>query len=115
MLVVETTEEVGHAVPSGDPFRRLELRACGDDRCESVLAQKTLGRAHAFDGDTWRLVADQTLGPHGGRRPTSVRWALPEGTVRWEVRYAYASARDEPLLPPEEAHTLVATGDVSGK
>lgn len=111
-LIVETTDKVGHAVPSGDPFRRLELRACEDARCAVVLAQKTLGRAHAVDGDTWQLVADQTLGPPGGDRPTAVSWTLPDGVVRWEVRYAYAAARDEADLPPDEAYTIIAAGAI---
>lgn len=37
--------EVGHAVPTGDPFRRLQLRLCADVACETTIASRVLGRS----------------------------------------------------------------------
>ncbi len=39
-----SARDAGHAIPTGDPFRRLLVRVCADPSCERVLVHQTLGR-----------------------------------------------------------------------
>ncbi len=109
-LVVSLIGPVGHAVPTGDPFRRLELRACADPLCEQVLGTQTLTRLHRFDGTTWWEDGDNRLGPEGSGLPQQRRWRPPRGTLRWELNYRLVSPMDEPRLPIEDSVILLASG-----
>ena len=98
-FVVSLVGEVGHAVPTGDPFRRLELLACEDPDCEDVLARHSWSRVHRFDGTTWWPTADNRLRPDDPVRT----WTPPEGTRYWRLQYILVASHDAPHLPPEEA------------
>ena len=93
---------VGHAVPTGDLFRRLEVAVSVVDRSgdERVVERRWLGRRfgpHAT-GDGFSLdeeLGDERVGPEG----RTLRFALREGerdqTLRWRVvhqRVAHFSA-----------------------
>jgi hypothetical protein len=43
-VTLTTTAHVAHAVPTGDPFRVLEVRLCADDACAFVVATHALAR-----------------------------------------------------------------------
>ena len=51
--------KIGHAFPTGDPFRRLELSLCADLSCRRPVAQVQLERRleQAVDG-RWELALD---------------------------------------------------------
>lgn len=90
-LVLQTTADLGHRLPTGDPFRRLEVRLCADRWCADVRSRRQLAVVHQPDADGWmRVVSDTRLGPPGGEAPDTLRIAWPEGCVAWDVRLLLA-------------------------
>ena len=96
--------KVGHAFPTGDMFRRLEVRAFGiDAKGQVVSTAKSVELARVFrdvprDPDSTRdlghqrvEIADTRLGPPGTRTATrtiTLRVPAAKGLrVRWEVAY----------------------------
>jgi len=83
---------VGHAVPTGDLFRRLVVEAEVADAQWQVLAHATrpLGRRFAAGGGARVPVTDDRVGAHG---PTTTQVVLELGdaardrSIRWRVRY----------------------------
>ena len=57
-----TIENVGHAVPTGDAFRRLEWRVCADPDCNTVSFRKTFAIVH--QGPKWHVRSDSRLFPN---------------------------------------------------
>lgn len=109
-LVVSLVGEVGHAVPTGDPFRRLELRACMDEGCETVLGRQSFTRLHTFDERTWWPSTDHRLGPVGTGLPQQRSWTPPLEAGFWELRYLLVSPRDAPALPDDEVFISLQAG-----
>lgn len=108
-LIVETTAALGHRVPTGDPFRRLEIALCEDPACTRVAAQRTLGVVHAADADGFlRVVRDDRLGPPGGEAPAVLRVPRPAGATAWRVRLALADPTL--ILPESERFQPIASG-----
>jgi len=61
-LVAEVrSRDVGHRVPTGDPFRRLRLRLCREPGCAEPLATRWLMRRFSKREDGWVLAADTTV------------------------------------------------------
>ena len=90
--------EGGHAFPTGDMFRRLEVRAVAVDadgevlaKAEPVhLARRFADRAAESDGSsTHRVERDDTRVPPGGARTVQLRFDRDVGglEVRWSVAY----------------------------
>ncbi len=83
---------VGHAVPTGDLFRRIVVEAEVADAQWQVLAydSRALGRRFAAGGGARVPVADDRIGVDGPV-PTQVVLDLGEAavgrTIRWRVRY----------------------------
>lgn len=83
---------VGHAVPTGDLFRRLWVEAEVADDDWQVLAQdaRALGRRFASGGGARVPVADDRVGARG-EAPTEVVLELGEAArerpIRWRVQY----------------------------
>jgi hypothetical protein len=109
--VVTLGGELPHAVPTGDPFRRLELRLCADRACDTLAGEAELRRVIAPDATTWRLVTDTTVPPSRGG-PSTVRLEVPVSAppVAWELWLMYGERRLEPLLPADEVGRRVARG-----
>jgi hypothetical protein len=102
---------VGHAVPTGDPFRRLRLRLCQDSACEVPVAQRLLARVVKQPGQT---VTDTRLLPPGNSG-TSVRtecFELSRGSTpaHWMLEILYAEPKVEARLPRSETHAVVMVG-----
>lgn len=57
------TQDVGHAYPTGDPFRRLVLEICGDLACSRVLERHTLERRLVEVDGTWSVRSDTRIPP----------------------------------------------------
>lgn len=102
-LVVRTTEALGHRLPTGDPFRRLEVVLCADIACEEVVAKRTLGVLHEADAAGWpRITHDTRLGPPGSPWPDRVVLESP-GARAYRVRLLLA---DPALRLPREERVL---------
>lgn len=89
-LVLQTTDALGHRLPTGDPFRRLEIRLCADVPCTDVRVRRSAVVVHQPDADGWlRVVSDTRLGPPGSGSDTlEVPWA--DGVRGWDVRLLLA-------------------------
>lgn len=110
VAVILLPGRVGHAVPTGDLFRRLvvELGVRGDDGFE-VLDQRALGRHFARRGGRREQVRDDRLGMPDA--PARIRLRAPEpmgAPLRWRVVYERADTTvpGDPL-PPLLGHVVV--------
>jgi hypothetical protein len=90
---------IGHAFPTGDLFRRLELRACVDQAGREVCARPAhLGREYrvqATPQGTLRIpIADTRVAAPGTAPPSTVRLPfdldISKLPVRWSVVYQRA-------------------------
>lgn len=111
-----TAKGAAHAVPTGDPFRRLHLTICDPERCDVPYAEATLQRRPREQGEDWIVPADTRIGPALDTDGTSsrtialaVRDPLPPG-ARWRLFYRYADPFHEAALPREEVRLLIAQG-----
>ena len=91
--------DIGHAFPTGDLFRRLELRACVDQAGREVCAPPAhLGRKYRVQTTaqgTLRIpIADTRVAPPGTAPPSTVRlpfdFDIERLPVRWSVVYQRA-------------------------
>lgn len=110
--VTLTARGAGHRVPTGDPFRRLELALCGDPDCGEVVGQARFHRAFQADAQTWRLVEDTTVPPPNPGREAARSLSVPVRAppVAWQLWYGYGDDQTLGALPPERARALVASG-----
>jgi predicted CXXCH cytochrome family protein len=111
-----TARGAAHAVPTGDPFRRLQLEVCASERCEVPLATTALERrlSRDRDGAGW-TVRDRRIPPATAGDEASLTVSLPLGEVpaagaRWRLLFLLADPRHHEALPPEESRYLVAEG-----
>jgi hypothetical protein len=88
----------GHAVPTGDPFRRFELEIRSPDAGE-LLATRRFGRALWQRNDAGWEVRDTAAPPPMGASSSSppLRFAAPAGGFAWSLVYR----ADEPGLAAE--------------
>jgi hypothetical protein len=63
---------VGHALPTGDPFRRFVVELCVEPSCARPAAAVELGRTIEPVGETWRIGADLSLPASGAPRVVSL-------------------------------------------
>ncbi len=100
---------VGHALPTGDPFRRLVLQLCAAPSCEPVLREIFFGRRFdaAHDG---KLVLDTTVPPSGERAVD----AKAAGARYWRLVYRYAAIGTERDLDEDERSQEISHGKIDG-
>jgi hypothetical protein len=104
------TSLAGHAVPTGDVYRRLEVRAWDPGEPGDEGAHAILTRVFTADGGISRETRDDRVPPRGERR---VVLSLPRTTrVAWRITWqaldpALAEAR---WLPSEDVARTVAEG-----
>lgn len=108
-----TPQRVGHALPTGDLFRRLSLRAWGRAASgqrlgEQRLLQRHFGLERQLGGAWVRVTArdDRLTGPTAIDLPLDA--ALAGRPLRWQVRYQ----RVEQPLPFSDEARLRPTDDV---
>ena len=101
-LTVATTEKVSHAVPTGDPFRRMVLRFCGTS-CDESIKTHTFGIVHTYEEGIMRISRDTRLKPQ-----SSKTLPIPPGASSWELRYFYADPRLAEQLPEHEVSLVIA-------
>ncbi|MCB9597646.1 MAG: hypothetical protein H6719_33315 [Sandaracinaceae bacterium] len=103
--------DVGHSVPTGDVFRRLEVRAWVEGRPDNA-ASELLWRRFDIDQGVWTPAEDQRVPPPGqGERRVELR--IPDSGHRivwaidlWSVEPRLASRFD----PGVQLHTRMVTG-----
>lgn len=105
-----------HAVPTGDPFRRMELSICGPQRCEEPLASTVLERRRRPDGTDWAVASDTRIPvATGGSESAELQLVLePEGPLppgaRWRLVYHFPERILVDRLPRPERAFVVASG-----
>lgn len=106
--------EAGHAVPTGDMYRRLEVRAWVDGHSRATASRVLMRRFSRLDG-VLRQVEDDRVPPLGERR---VVLALPDAPraarVHWQITWqaldpALAEAR---WLPEDVVERVMIEGEV---
>lgn len=97
-------KDVGHRVPTGDPFRQLVLEACAGS-CEAPLASWRFRRTFELQGALVRERGDTRLTPGEVRTVT-----LPDGATRWRLRLIYAEPGLEERVAPEHVSALISEG-----
>ncbi len=103
--------EAAHAVPTGDVFRRLEIRAWVDGRPDNA-ASVLLWRRFDLSGEHWRPTVDERVPPPGqGERVVELRVPDSGPRIVWSIdlwsidpRQAGRFAEDVTL------HSRMATG-----
>lgn len=109
----------GHAVPTGDPYRRLRLMVCADADCERVLGSAVFARSLESTPRTYRVAADTRVPPPTAQVPVPSRTLeLPLAAplspgATWRLMRHHVDPRHERRLPPEEVSLEVARGSVS--
>ena len=103
-MTLATTAKVAHAVPTGDPFRRLVLEFC-EASCDTPLKRYTFGVVHQYVAGEMRTVRDTRLHPNVQKHV-----AIPSNATTWRLRYYYADPRFEERLPRVEQYAQVASG-----
>ncbi|MEZ4318745.1 MAG: hypothetical protein R3F61_14625 [Myxococcota bacterium] len=109
LVVGVSAPGVGHAVPSGDPFRRLELHVCADAACSETTAVAWFLRTLERTATSWQTDRDLRV-PVDGTREVSV--AIPPGARAWQLLVRYGDRRFEPDLPDAEVGYVLAQGDI---
>jgi hypothetical protein len=119
VLATVRARRVGHAVPTGDPYRRLRLMLCADADCERVLGSAVFARSLEPTARSYRVEEDTRVPPPTTQVPVPSRTLeiplaapLPPGTT-WRLVRHHADPRHERRLPSEEVSLEVARGSVS--
>ncbi|REG27728.1 hypothetical protein ATI61_10963 [Archangium gephyra] len=85
--------DVGHRVPTGDPFRRLRLRLCREPACASPIATRFLMRRFEIRGDGWTLGEDTTVPVETASTPPVRRLEFPLTAPLPEVLHWWLAQR----------------------
>jgi hypothetical protein len=111
VCAVLRARNVGHAIPTGDPFRRLRLRVCQDEACTPPLGQRYLSREISWVGEEFIERPDSRLAPPPAPDRTEC-FELPQGTLAssWKLEFLYAEPRIEGQLPESVSRAFVSGG-----
>ncbi|TNE51264.1 MAG: hypothetical protein EP343_04010 [Deltaproteobacteria bacterium] len=117
LTVQLASQHVGHAIPTGDPFRRLVLEVCPSASCKTVWSRTTLRKTFVFRKGEWVKLRDSRI-PVPTTQPTGL-WTrtiqLPKQAkkvqrVFWRLRYFYAEFPHHRYLLPDEIAKTVYQG-----
>lgn len=98
---------VPHAVPTGDPFRRLRLVTALDPGCDTVVASATLGRTIVDGGASFAIGASTVLPPAGARVVD-----LPGAASFWCLTAERVDPEHVGRVPPQVASVRLGSGPV---
>lgn len=106
---------VGHAVPTGDPFRRLRLRLCGDATCDTPLRQRLLTRKVTLKDGRALEGPDKRIAPPASSESSERMecFELPAGTkapAHWMLELLYAEPHVESRLPDSVTRAIITAG-----
>lgn len=120
-LVAEVrARDVGHRVPSGDPFRRLRLRLCQEPSCKAPLATRLLMRRFDMRPEGWMLAADTTVPVETASTEPVRRLEFPltrplPRMLHWQLDYLLAEPDLEGRVAPQDLCLPLHEGTVSLK
>lgn len=107
-----TANDVGHAVPTGDVFRRLEVEAWIAGQPDTAQSEQLM-RRFLVRGREWRVVADERVPPPGeGSREVELELPGTGRRVRWRVRLWFVSERTARRGRLDDLYRDVATGSL---
>ena len=112
-----TATGAAHRVPTGDPFRRLELWLCADAACDERTARASLMRIFEATDTSWALVEDRAV-PAATDGPTAHRELRlqPDGEARYyKLWLYYGDARLHDQLTEPDIRALVTEGPVAAE
>ncbi|MEO0324342.1 MAG: hypothetical protein AAF447_15380, partial [Myxococcota bacterium] len=109
-----TAADAGHAVPTGDMFRRLEVSAWDARGDGARPARAWLRRRFRVDRRGWHEVEDTRVPPQGSRRVMLALRGRPE-RVAWAVHLWLLPRREAEAagIPEREVRLLMAAGEVA--
>ncbi len=110
-VVATVSADAPHRVPTGDPFRRLELLLCADSACASPLETFTLRRRFDRTATTWRLREDTTL-PPSTTAASARSWRTSVDAAWWVLRVRYGDRALEADLAPADVGEDLLSGPV---
>lgn len=109
---VATTDKLAHRIPTGDPFRRMQLRLCSDPVCKTVVSKYTMVVIHQYEGHEMKVVSDSRLGPPGGSAPSEITLTSAARPIWWQLEYLLAEPSVIDDLQGEEGRWMVAEGHI---
>lgn len=107
-----TATGAAHAVPTGDPFRALELRLCPTDcAAEDPVVTARFGQSFTADATTWQRSTDTRIPPATDGPAASATATLPVAPPpgAWALYLRLADPRHA-HLPPDDQGRVVARG-----
>jgi hypothetical protein len=119
---VLTAPTAGHAVPTGDPFRWIELWACPTAACADPIVLVKLRRTLVRTETSWANGRDSRIPPAGARRVDVLRGeetvfetdlaraSIASSHPHWRWVWRHGEARFESSLPSEEVGYPLASG-----
>lgn len=87
-----TSHGVGHALPTGDPFRRLVLELCADLRCSRVVGSHVLQRTMQEGPEGWAEDSDTRIPPPTDGPDSTIELRLPPARS-WRLWYRLTDPR----------------------
>lgn len=87
-----TTHGVGHAFPTGDPFRRVVVEICADLACRDIVDTEVLERSLEQTPEGWRVRADTRIPPPTSGPDQTKVLQLTRGRA-WRVWYRLTDPR----------------------
>jgi hypothetical protein len=108
------TQNVGHDVPTGDPFRSLVLHLAAESDCEEPLVTRSFFKRHEAP---WRLAQDTSLkapGPSGERPRRTLRFEPVQEATRWCLDLRLGHPAPNSRLEPSDFVIAVARGSITG-
>ncbi|MDP2339393.1 MAG: hypothetical protein Q8O67_00435 [Deltaproteobacteria bacterium] len=113
VIATITATDAAHRVPTGDPFRRLELDLCRDVDCAVVDDRLSLRRVLRVTAAAWETAEDRTV-PVADTTSVATR-TLTSHAARaryFRLSYRFGDRRFEPLLTPADVGYVIATGSI---
>lgn len=108
--VTLSAPEVGHSVPTGDPFHQLVLRVCADAGCSKVLASRWLRRTIVAT-DAGVVELEDTRVPAGVLGSRTECFPKTLHATSWQLEAVHAEAGLEEG-PAEERRRVVGRGSL---
>ena len=106
-----TSRNVGHPIPTGDPFRRLLLEVCPTPACKVVWWRRLLRKTFVFRNGEWFPHKDSRIpGPTSsatGLWKADVKLPIKAKSVFWRLRYFYAEYQHHQFLLPSDISSVL--------
>jgi mono/diheme cytochrome c family protein len=114
LCAVLRARDVGHAVPTGDPFRSLRLRLCQDAACGTPVRQRLLMRNITHRGGRTVEGPDRRLAPpsdsESSERTECFELSPRAAVSHWRLELLYAEPHLESRLPDSVSRALLMEG-----